>query len=118
MHPIFIMTNGTRGLVWALLTVVCLGGLTTRSVPSMSHERPGGCHEQGHKNQVPSPVSYVCCLSGHDPAILPTSLVLPSLRATTGTLVVEMVVQASLIPVLEGLTLSSADPPPVLPLRV
>ena len=112
------MTSGTRSLIWILLAAVCLGGVTTQAVPSMSHERPGGCHERGHKNPVPSPVSYVCCLSGHDMAILPSWLVLPSLQATTATPVVEMVAKVSLIPVLASLKISSVDPPRALPLRV
>ena len=112
------MTNGTRSLIWILLVAVCLGGMTTQASPSISHESPGGCHEQGRKNPVQSPVSYVCCLSGHDPAILPSSLLLPSLQTTTVTPVLELLVHVSSVPVLESLRVSSGDPPRVLPLRV
>src|SRR5258708_30324601 len=57
------------------------------SAPSAAlGERPAGCHVHGGKSPshsplpyppLPAPVSYKCCLTGHDAAVVPAS---PSLR--------------------------------------
>ncbi len=100
------------------MAAVCLSGVTTQALSSMSNERSGGCHGRGHQNPVPSPVNYSCCLTGHDHAIVTTSFALPSLQTTTATATLELMAQVSSVPVLESQKVSSGDPPLILPLRI
>ena len=81
---------------------------------------PAGCHPHGQA-PVSQPVSYRCCQSGHDSALLQTSLaVQPDSVGLTARYPVHF-----LLPMLHdqgqnprNLAPSSADPPNITPLRV
>jgi hypothetical protein len=81
-------------------------------------ERPAGCHQHGSV-PAPQPVSYRCCQSGHDSAILQIPLT-AQLDSTDLCLPVELspVLATAFRPGLRSLAISSPDPPLNLPLRV
>jgi hypothetical protein len=46
------------------------------------HDRLASCHEHGRTAPVPQPVSYRCCVAGHDMALVQGSVVVaPALGA-------------------------------------
>src|SRR5215469_5605908 len=79
-----------------------------------------GCHQHGHKTPGPQSQSFVCCLSGHDFAIVQSSsAVAPATsgRLHSSDLVGETVV--ALFPPQDSQQLiSSGDPPAASPLRI
>ena len=54
----------------AVLVIVLL--MTAPAVFSMpsSHQAPAGCHEHARHAPSPEPVSYQCCQTGHNAAVL------------------------------------------------
>jgi hypothetical protein len=104
-------------LLVSLIATAALLGQGSSAMPVV-HERPGGCHRHG--SAVPPPVSYRCCESGHDSALLQISFTLHPDAAGL----------ASAVEVSKGTTrdithqglchlaTSSADPPAIAPLRI
>jgi hypothetical protein len=93
-------------------------------------ERPAGCHAHGGQSlplpplprlPIPAPVSYQCCLTGHDAAVVPASAS-PQPPAqwqyTRVTLQIESALTAYFLGGLEVPMLLSADPPGTTPLRI
>src|SRR5258708_8002673 len=94
------------------------------SAPSAARgERPAGCHVHGGKSPshsplpyppLPAPVSYKCCLTGHDAAVVPAA---PSLRPpvqypwTGGTLPIYASLGAYFSLCFEGFVVLSPGPP-------
>jgi len=112
-------------LISNLLAVVLLAAVATVSAARegafqmvASHARPAGCH-QHDTAPVPQPVSYRCCQSGHDSAILQisfTSELASALIAVGHSIHVPVPTFAQ--PRFPSLATSSADPPDINPLRV
>ena len=108
-------------LTMLLLTVMATTSLTGQGTSPMlaAHEGPAGCHQHGPA-RVPQPVSYRCCQSGHDSAILQASF---TSQPDSADLISHVELSQDLIPnaahqTLRILAFSSADPPDTTPLRV
>jgi len=109
---------GKREL-FVLLLAVCPSSRAAQALVVDSHRQPPACHENRHKSPAQSPINYQCCLYGHDSAVVPAfSLVQQTLQGFAITLYFELPFELSLFPIVEGLTVSSGDPPQVLPLRI
>ncbi len=111
----------TKLLAFLLLTTVAAVTLTGQDASLMiaAGAPSAGCH-QHDPAPVPKPVSYRCCQSGHDSAILQSSLAsrldsaeLPSTFEARETRPIPVTYLR-----LRDLTISSADPPDITPLRV
>src|SRR5258708_27670076 len=126
---LLVITGGVKGGLRAGSLEVAAAD--HESAPSAAlGERPAGCHVDGGKSSshsplpyppLPAPVSYKCCLTGHDAAVVPAS---PSLRPpvqyqwTGVTLPIESALEAYFSRGLEVLMVFSAGPPGTTPLRV
>jgi hypothetical protein len=80
--------------------------------------RPAGCHQHGAKPPANTPVSYRCCQSGHDSAILQSSLATPLSEVVSSGFSIPALITVSTQGCLHTLTISSPDPPHTIPLRV
>jgi hypothetical protein len=116
------MNAGVRAVAMLLLTLTAAvsvaGQESTLMLPVPA--RPAVCHQHGAKPLAPKPVSYRCCQSGHDSAILqaPLTTRLSSVhRVSTGASISAPVTVSSLSR-LQCLTIASPDPPRTIPLRV
>jgi hypothetical protein len=120
-------------LVTAALPMVALEaaveGADHGSAPSAAlGRRPAGCHAHGSKNlplsplphsPLPAPVSYKCCLTGHDAAVVPASTSpQPPAQCTPVRPQVESPLTAYFLGGLEVSMVPSADPPGTTPLRI
>lgn len=98
-------------------------GSTSMST-STSDARLAGCHARGDRiphsqRPLPGPVSYQCCLTGHDAAVVKALHVpQPSVLGVYLALPVEPAPRLSLVSHLEGAMVLSADPPGSPPLRI
>jgi hypothetical protein len=122
-----------------LIAALLMATLATRSLaiavadhaPSAAvDERPAGCHAHGGqslppsplpRSPLPAPVSYQCCLTGHDAAVVPasTSPQPPAqCQYTQVTLQIQSALTAYILGDLEVSMLLSADPPRTTPLRI
>ena len=122
MHRMFRMSKHTSIslviLLVAVIATVPLIGQGTSLMPA-AHERPAGCHQHGTA-PVPQPVSYRCCQSGHDSAMLQIS---PASQPEPADLTSPVELCEVLIPNIAHQSLRhsvtlSADPPDITPLRV
>jgi hypothetical protein len=129
------MKFGPKILGLLLIAALVMATLVTRSLAvtvTADHaqsaaldERPAGCH--AHRGQSlplsppPAPVSYKCCLTGHDAAVV-TAFASPQPPAqcqyTRVTLQIESALAAYFLGGLEVPMLLSADPPGTTPLRI
>jgi hypothetical protein len=103
-------------LLVSLIATAALLGQGASTMPVV-HERLGGCHPHG--SAVPPPVSYRCCESGHDSALLQISFT----SQPDADLAAAIEVSKATIPdithqALCHLATSSADPPAIAPLRI
>jgi len=92
-------------------------------------ERPAGCHAHGGqslplvsppRSPLPAPVSYKCCLTGHDVAVVPASAS-PQTPAQCQHTQVTLQIQPSLTAYFSGeevSTVPTAEPPGTTPLRI
>jgi hypothetical protein len=105
-------------LLVSLIAPAPIVGQVTSAMP-IAHERPAGCHQHG-TSPAPQPVSYRCCQSGHDSAILQVSFISqPQLSDLTSHFELSEVLISSVTrQSLRDVTPSSADPPNTIPLRV
>lgn len=57
----------SRVIAVFLLTPFLTAMLSTQSLalPTMPHEHPAGCHENGPATPSPAPAHYQCCVMGH-----------------------------------------------------
>jgi hypothetical protein len=116
------MNAGARGVAMLLLTltaaVSAAGQESTLMLPVPA--RSAVCHQHGAKPPAPTPVSYRCCQSGHDSAILQTPLTTrlsSAHRVSTGASI-SAPITVSTQSCLRSLTIASPDPPRTFPLRV
>jgi hypothetical protein len=99
-------------LGWALLAP--LSGQTPAHAPKVAPA--SGCHHE--QPQAPQPASYVCCLTGHNVAILQSPHV-ESLTILNAFSPVELSLSAIAIsPELLGSVAPSGDPPSNFVLRI
>jgi hypothetical protein len=133
------MKFGSKILGLLLIAALVTATLVTRSLavgvpdhaPSEAlDERPAGCHAHGGQSlplapqphsPLPAPVSYKCCLTGHDAAVVPASTS-PQPPAQCHYTQVALQIQSALTAYFLGdLDVSirlSADPPGTTPLRI
>ena len=129
------MKFGSKILGLLLIAALVTATLVTRSLAvtvTADHgqsvaldERAAGCH--AHRGQSlplsppPAPVSYKCCLTGHDAAVVPASTS-PQPPAQCQykqvTLQIQSALTAYFLGGLEVPMLLSADPPGTTPLRI
>ena len=133
------MKHGSKILGLLLIAALLMATLSTRSLalaaadhaPSAAvDERPAGCHAHGGQSlplsplphsPLPAPVSYQCCLTGHDAAVVPasTSPQPPAqCQYAAVTLQIESAVTAYFLGGLEVSMVPSAEPPGTTPLRI
>jgi len=102
----------------AVMIVVPLAGQDASVMTATA--RPAACHQHDGAPPSPQPVSYRCCQSGHDSAILQSALwsqldssdqPVPVERARIFTL-------SSTLPIVRQVSASSADPPGLTALRI
>jgi hypothetical protein len=105
-------------LLVSLIATAPLVGQVTSAMP-ITPERPASCHQHG-TSPAPQPVSYRCCQSGHDSAMLQVSFISqPQLSDLTSHFELSEILISSLTrQSLRDVTPSSADPPNTTPLRV
>src|SRR6266576_2054069 len=109
--------------VFATLLLVLMATVSWAGQDSMAMTGPAappaGCHQHGAKPPASPPVSYRCCQSGHNSAVLQTSFttLLYSALASTGVSI-PAPITVSTQGCLHSLILSSPDPPHTIPLRV
>src|ERR1700724_2149682 len=121
-HPITRMAK-RYAKVFATLLLVLMAMVSLAGQDSMAMTGPAappaGCHQHGAKPPTSTPVSYRCCQSGHNSAILQTSLttLLCSPLVSTGVSI-PTPITVSTQGCLHSLILSSPDPPLTIPLRV
>ena len=86
---------------------------------SVAQPQPADCHHHGGAPS-PRPVSYRCCQSGHDSAILQSSFgsQLDSADLTSSADSAQNTMPAIVRRNLRKLALPSADPPETTPLRI
>jgi hypothetical protein len=122
-------------LIAALVTATSVTRSLAVGVPDHApaaavDERPAGCHAHGGQSlplvphphsPLPAPVSYKCCLTGHDAAVVPASTS-PQPPAQCQYTQVSLQIQSSptayFLGGLEVPRLLSADPPGRTPLRI
>jgi hypothetical protein len=135
---IVIMKFGSKILGLLLIAALVTATLPTRSfavavadhAPSAAlDERPADCHAHGDQSRphsplphspLPAPVSYQCCLTGHDAAVVPATSPQPPAQCQYArlTLQIDSALRADFFGGLEGSMLLSVDPPGMTPLRI
>lgn len=111
----------------SLEVAAAVAGTDHGSAPSVAlGERPAGCH--AHKSlpdsplphsPLPAPVSYKCCLTGHDAAVLPASISpQPPAQCTPVPPQIESLLTGYFLGGLEVSIIPSAQPPGTTPLRI
>ncbi len=86
----------------------------------MAPARPAACHQHEGALPLPQPVSYRCCQSGHDSAIVQSSPAsqLDSVDLATPVERTQIFAPSSAAQIVRQLSTSSADPPDLTPLRI
>lgn len=116
------MTLSYKILAVLLLTAMAaVSGAVRQELPMAAMEaRPAGCHQHGAKPPAPTPVSYRCCQSGHDSAIVLTRFAtqLSSAQLACGGGLVPASFSIPAKSSFNPLIIASSDPPPTIPLRV
>jgi len=125
------------GLLLVAALVMATATLATGALAEADHassplaapaQRLAGCHAHGGKtlpdsqhshSPRPAPVSYQCCLTGHDTAAVQASYSpQPSAQCSYAALQIESALTARCLGELEVLMVLSADPPGTTPLRI
>ncbi len=109
-------------LVLLVLTVAgpAVGQDASLMIEKEKQAQPAACHQHGRRIPTPQPVTYRCCQSGHDSAILQN---LPAWQLDFFDFAVSaerrhIVVPSSRMSKHGDASPSSADPPDVTPLRI
>ncbi|HEY6302318.1 MAG TPA: hypothetical protein VIX14_04570 [Terriglobales bacterium] len=120
------------GLLLIAALVMATGAVTEAdhaSSPLATHApRPVACHVHGGEplldshlphSRRPAPVSYQCCLTGHEAAVVQASYSpQPSFQCSCSIRLIESAPTACCLEGLEILMVLSADPPGTTPLRI
>jgi len=116
-------------LVTATLATRSLAVAGADGAPSAAvDERPAGCHAHGSQSlplsplphsPLPAPVSYQCCLTGHDAAVVPDSISpQPPAQCAAVHRQIEPLLTGYFLGDFEVSMIPSADPPGMTPLRI
>ena len=105
-------------LLLAVMIVVPLAGQDVSAM--MAPARPAVCHQHEGAPPLPQPVSYRCCQSGHDSAILQSA---PASQLDSADLSAPVertgiFVPPAMLPIVRQVPASSADPPGLTALRI
>jgi len=85
----------------------------------MASARPAGCRQHEGALPLPQPVSYRCCQSGHDAAILQSSPAsADSADVATPVMRSDSFALPAALQIVRQVATSSADPPHLTPLRI
>ena len=85
-------------------------------LPSPAAQTSARCHQHSHKAPSPQPRSYVCCLSGHDTAIIQASTIVgPSYDGQVVGAGFEPHIASARVSVGGPLPSTSPGDPPVIP---
>jgi hypothetical protein len=121
-HPIFHMARRRSNLLAVLLlTMVTTASAATPDTSMMitARARPAACHQHGPTAPASQPVSYRCCQSGHDSAILQTAFTWQlSFAGVTCASESAHAVPLGFVHDAYHLLVSSPSPPFITPLRV
>ena len=101
-------------------TVPAVGQDPSLMIEKEKQAQPAACHQHGTRIPTPQPVTYRCCQSGHDSAILQNSAAwqLDFFDVTVSAERRHIFVPASGVPKYGDAPPSSSDPPDVTPLRI
>lgn len=121
-HRISGMTKRNSRVLGLLLSTV-MAALSVAGQPAAPMtgvaSRPAGCHQHGAKPPATAPLSYSCCQSGHNSAILPASLASPTSPGRVATAIsIPALIAVPKQGFLRSSTIPSPDPPLAIPLRV
>ena len=105
-------------LLLAVMIVVPLAGQDVSAM--MAPARPAACHQHEGALPAPQPVSYRCCQSGHDSAILQSA---PASQLDSADLSAPVertgiFAPPSTVQIVRQVATSSADPPSLTALRI
>jgi len=105
-------------LLLAAMIVVPLAGQDVSVM--MAPARPAACHQHEGAPPSPQPVSYRCCQSGHDSAILQSAPAsqLDSADISASVERTGIFTPTAMLPIVRQVSASSADPPGLTPLRI
>ena len=81
-------------------------------------ERPLGCHEHGGKTPAPRPVSYQCCMTGHDTAVPQASPLPTVLFEDPAEIVSSFAARFASDGISHDRAIDSGGPPEARPLRI
>jgi hypothetical protein len=117
------MTGSSKLFAVVLMVVSVTNAVTMGSDPpgtaTKTYDRPAGCHEHGPTNKAPQRAKFVCCLSGHDSAMVrPALVVCPSLRSSVVVYVATLVNPSKGSSNFDLRLTSSGDPPGMTSLRI
>src|SRR5262249_54513869 len=107
-----------KAFVLTLALQVTAGSLLSHGqlLPSPTTQARAGCHQHSHQAPSPQPKSYVCCVNGHDAAILSaSSIVGPSGYGEVVGAGIETHTTCARVPVVGPLSSLSPGDPPVIP---
>jgi hypothetical protein len=111
-----------KAFVLALVLQLAAGSLMVHAewLPGNTAQATAACHQHTHKAPSPQPRNFVCCLSGHDAAILQASSIIG--LSCDGQLVVAGIAphttSASICAIGPLLSISPGDPPVIPALRI
>jgi len=102
----------------AVMIVVPLAGQDASVMTATA--RPAACHQHDGAPPSPQPVSYRCCRSGHDSAILQSTFwsQLDSSDQPASVERTRIFTLPSTLPIVRQVSASSADPPGLTALRI
>ena len=130
------MKFGLKILGLLLITALVIAPLAMNALAEAGHAsasfvgqlaglgaRPAGCHAHGGKSLPdsprPVPVSYQCCLTGHDAAVVPAShSPQPSAPRSRVIQQIKPALTICFLGSLGVLMVLSADPPGTTPMRI
>jgi len=126
-----------REVLGLLLIAALVTTMATAAVAEADHasaplaapaEHPAGCHAPGGNtlpdsqlphSPRPAPVSYQCCLTGHDAAVVQAShFPQPSAQCAHAARQIESALTAHCLDGLDVPVVLSVDPPSTIPLRI
>ncbi|MGA9815038.1 MAG: hypothetical protein WBQ64_19815 [Terriglobales bacterium] len=112
--------SNPKWLTLLLLAATIAIPLAAHVSMGMAPARPAACHQHEGALPSPQPVSYRCCQSGHDSAILQSS---PASRPDSADLATpvewtHIFAPTAAVQPVRQVSASSADPPKITPLRI
>jgi hypothetical protein len=119
--PTRVLKSSPTWLAILLLAVTIVVPLAGQDASVMTATaRPAACHQHDGAPPSPQPVSYRCCRSGHDSAILQSTFwsQLDSSDQPASVERTRIFTLPSTLPIVRQVSASSADPPGLTALRI